>query len=788
MADVQLDIGADNSGLLAALAEAKAAVAATAADMKASLKTVTDGFQKYAMGVTAILAGGGAFKDIIESTVTWSEGANKLSKALGISTEKASAYQIAAKRLGIDNDVLIDAAGKLSKQIYTNAGAFEKLGVSTKDAQGHFRPVADVMGDVNTALLAIPNTLERNIAGQQVYGKGWDAVRATLKITSDALEEAGQRGKELGLIVGPDGAAQAHAYKESINDVKLVGTALANQLGQQLIPILTQVGIAFSDDGPEAANVFGEAIKQLAYVVGTVAIEFEKMGKWLGGLAASAGALLSGDLDAYHAIAADFDQDLERLNKKADTLWDTLNRPVPKRMGKDADTDGPMPFDSKEKDASRAGEWETELAEKKAAYQADAAEHGQLLEFSKQQEIEYWQSILATTKTTLEERKQIRAKIAADELGIDKEQLEGALAALKNKADADKTNLSARLADEMQFAAAVKGVYGAESKQYADAQKAIVETKRAAVEQERALDNIRTQAARNAELAQIALAEDDAREQYDLHAITLAQYIAEEQAFENRKFALRQAELQKEQSLLDPNNDPVKFAQLKAQIEALEQQHVAAMAKIDQQGTKVSLEYYKTFYNSMESGFNNAISGMLKGTQTLSQGIRSIFKSILDSIVQTLASIAAKWLANSIMEQIMSKTSGATQVAANASAAATAAMASVAAIPVTGWAMAPGVGAATFAQAMSFMPSAEGGWDIPRGINPMLQAHSGEMVLPEKQADVIRNMADSGAGGGSSTTHLNIKALDGKSVQKVLTRNAGHVQKAVKKMNARFMK
>lgn len=47
--------------------------------------------------------------------------------------------------------------------------------------------------------------------------------------------------------------------------------------------------------------------------------------------------------------------------------------------------------------------------------------------------------------------------------------------------------------------------------------------------------------------------------------------------------------------------------------------------------------------------------------------------------------------------------------------------------------------------------SAEGGYDIPAGENPMTQLHEREMVLPKAQADVIRGLA-SGGGSGKAPT------------------------------------
>lgn len=50
--------------------------------------------------------------------------------------------------------------------------------------------------------------------------------------------------------------------------------------------------------------------------------------------------------------------------------------------------------------------------------------------------------------------------------------------------------------------------------------------------------------------------------------------------------------------------------------------------------------------------------------------------------------------------------------------------------------------------------SAEGGYDIPAGTNPITQLHEREMVLPRAQADVIRGMAANG-GGDSKITIVN---------------------------------
>lgn len=51
--------------------------------------------------------------------------------------------------------------------------------------------------------------------------------------------------------------------------------------------------------------------------------------------------------------------------------------------------------------------------------------------------------------------------------------------------------------------------------------------------------------------------------------------------------------------------------------------------------------------------------------------------------------------------------------------------------------------------------SAENGYDIPAGTNPVTQLHEKEMVLPKAQANVIRGLAANGGAGGGATTIIN---------------------------------
>jgi hypothetical protein len=124
---------------------------------------------------------------------------------------------------------------------------------------------------------------------------------------------------------------------------------------------------------------------------------------------------------------------------------------------------------------------------------------------------------------------------------------------------------------------------------------------------------------------------------------------------------------------------------------------------------------------------------------------------------------------------------------ANAVKAGSAAWASAADIPVVGWVLGPIAGAAAYSGVMAM---AEGGYDIPAGVNPIVQAHAQEMILPKGPANVIRDLANNGGttGGGSTfNSTFQISAMDGPSLLKFMNQNAGSFAMAMKRMNNRFM-
>jgi hypothetical protein len=179
----------------------------------------------------------------------------------------------------------------------------------------------------------------------------------------------------------------------------------------------------------------------------------------------------------------------------------------------------------------------------------------------------------------------------------------------------------------------------------------------------------------------------------------------------------------------------------------------------------------------MKSSFVDMVSQMITtwAVGELKNTVATLFGSTQRTAIGTAASATA--MSTKAVE-------AGSVLSSNAVEAASGAAASVAAIPVVGWASAPGVFASILALvlgAAGSIGSAEGGYDIPSGINPMTQLHEKEMVLPAKHADVIRAMADGEGGGSGGDVHVHFNGpTDKKSVAKWLSMNKSGVAGAAK--------
>ena len=760
--DISVRIGGSSSDAQKAITDVTQALKDGAGQMISHLGLITAGFDKFKgvlIGAAALLAGGKMFKDSLSAANDWNTQVVKLSKSMGTSTQEASILAVALDHIGIGTDKVGTASMMLSRQINTNANAFEVLGVKTKDAEtGAFRPVSAIMVDVNEKLKGIHNTTQQNIAGMAVYGRGWGEIKEILKLTPAVMAEAEETAKRLHLIVGPEGAAATKLYKEEQRDLALVSKSLEIQVGNALLPVMVKFGAWMGTEGPQMADVFTKCLQTVIATAQTVWAGLKVIGESLGGLLAADAAILHGHfVDAYHILGMVKD-DNAKIAGEISEIWkhayDNVTPPA-SVAGGGQDMNTPALDFSKGKDAkgpaekdTRLQEWKNELEQMKEAEKA-------YFKDSKASDEQYWIAKLALVQGGGAKEAALRRQIEHELFNIHK-QMAQEQRALDDEADAAKKAAGQNLLD----------------------------IKKAQLQQELAMGRINE-----------------------------GQEIAGEQSILQQKYQIDLREL--DSKLQRYADDKLAYAKLQKDKLALTRKYLADTQQLTDKMAIDNKKAIESMLSGITSAFGSAITGLIQKTTTFKQAFQQIMSSILSTFIGAIMKMVGEWAAGELAKTALAQkgslfrtmlekvglvqtaaaetTASATTVAAKtaeaaavipgeAAVAAGGAASAVAPIPIVGPELAAAAYAETYAMVMSGMAGfAVGSWNVPGDM--FTKIHKGEMIVPEQFASSVR---DGGGLGGGGDVHLHVNAVDSDSVKRLFRDNAAALSEVLRRQVRNF--
>lgn len=405
------------------------------------------------------------------------------------------------------------------------------------------------------------------------------------------------------------------------------------------------------------------------------------------------------------------------------------------------------------------------------------------------------------------------------------------LAAIQDQVAATKAGTEQRVESARQFYEASKEYYGGDNvKEVQKAHQEMVAADRAYAEEYKKnleelsafADQMYTQTTNAAvksaqeiekESAQafkegVALAQQSAKGQLDAVTAGIAQQEAAIKGSQKSGSISSQQELQQEISLIQQKlqaqlsyYETLKYL---AQGNALEQEKLTqeevkanqqagtAIIQAQNQFSQQFKQQWQSVFNTVENAFSSNVSKMIEGSETWQKAMKNITTSILDAVINMFVKWVAQQAVSMAETLILGKTAAVGQISANAATAATGAMASVAAIPYIGWAMAPEVGASTFALAEGYqasIASAAGGYDIPS--DQLIYAHKNEMVLPAHLSEGIKDMISTNqqavSGGGGGGVNLGVTTMDSQSFHSFLknSRNRDAMAKEIRRAHDR---
>lgn len=789
---VSYEVGAEAGPFEAGMQKAADSARNAAGQIDSNFRKVQDAFgavQKQLLLLAGVVAGGAFFKEAIAQSIALEQESLKLSRAFGLNSEEAAALGTALGDVESSGDEYISTFTKFARQLKSNEEGLRALGLQTRDANGNLRDSRQLFSEALQSVSQYKAGLDQNTYAQTLFGKEIGTVMNLQRLNNEVLEDAKRKNQELGLAITQDNVQASVAYRAAMNDVGDVMTAVKKVVGDAVMPVFTELANYFASTGPYVVQVFRGAMMGLLVVFEVVkgAIKtlagavFETISAMIDGAGLIGEVftkLFSGDFSgAYQAaqrLGSRMGQAVTNTFRNFMEAGDDVGAAVKGHFERLYGEQKPADVPASARGTKRMGEfkkdgnqsamqgWEAELSEAKIAYQEQQNVAGTFYRFSKEQEADFWREKLAITQAGSADNLGVRKRIADLELAINTDSFNRQLAQLATQEAAFKQNMAARLQILEQQAAIVGQRFGQESKEYEEVQKRIVEAKRQAAEQIKQIDIIRSDAHRSAQVAELQLAQQQAQIEYDLHLLSTDELLQLQAQFERRRFEIELEGLKEREqiALTDPDRNPVELERIHQQMEQAEQQHQLRLGEIKNQATRQQTKYVTDMYSSIESGFARVIAQAMRGGMTLAGFFRAMWQQVVQAVINGLAQMAAEWIVKTILKKLLSKSAASSEIAANAAVAGSGAYAAIAAIPFVGPFLAPAAAATAYGGAMAFqagLASAEGGYDIPGTINPIVQTHANEMILPAKHADVIRRMADEGEEGGAARQPRNLE-------------------------------
>ncbi len=229
----------------------------TATKSNATLSKISGEADKFAQSTSNLasktkgisLAAGGAVAGLAGMAVQAGVAAddlNTLAKQSGFSTEQIQKWQYASDRIDVSLEDIVSSAKKMKKNMDSTSKdvieAWDKLGISVKDANGNFRDSDLVFEETVQALSRIENETERDIIAMTLFGKSADSLTGIVDDGGQALKQLGEEAENAGLILSQDALDSANEFNDSIDKLKAKATGtfaeVGNEIAQMLIPVM----------------------------------------------------------------------------------------------------------------------------------------------------------------------------------------------------------------------------------------------------------------------------------------------------------------------------------------------------------------------------------------------------------------------------------------------------------------------------------------------------------------------------------------------------------------------
>lgn len=216
------------------------------------VSNLSSAFKTLTIAITGATTAASAW---IISAARAGDRVDKLSQKMNLSRKEFQEWDYITKQSGTSMEALSMGMKTLAVQAEADGKAFEKLGISVKDANGNIKDQGTLFNQTLAALFKYENTTERLAVASKLFGRGAQELAPILNSGAQSIEQLRQRAHELGLVLNDEAVNASVEFSDTLDD--LIGSIRTAFFGaiQRVLPQLKEVVTSFIDATKEGGKL-----------------------------------------------------------------------------------------------------------------------------------------------------------------------------------------------------------------------------------------------------------------------------------------------------------------------------------------------------------------------------------------------------------------------------------------------------------------------------------------------------------------------------------------------------
>ena len=256
-----------------------------------------------------------AMVDAVQDAGDFADEILTLSSQTGLATDTLQEFRYMEGLLDVSLDTIAGSLRKLTNNMQSAASgtgsayeAFEALGVTVTDANGHLRNAEDVFYDVVDALGDMQNETERDAYSMDIFGRSAQDLNPLIEAGSEAISDYAAEAHEMGYVLDNEALTSLGEMDDAFERVQNQMDTIRNQIAVELAPIIEEIAEDFLEwaqtvDWAAVAQDIGDVLDVVGDVIEYLLTHKDEVVLALEGIAVGIGAVITAQM-MWNAVAA----------------------------------------------------------------------------------------------------------------------------------------------------------------------------------------------------------------------------------------------------------------------------------------------------------------------------------------------------------------------------------------------------------------------------------------------------------------------------------------------------